>query len=256
MANEETNLPGADSIPDLGPLHLLGLPRHPKLDAMHFVDDPHSRMPRAAPCLNDSYYMLCEARYALIEGFKQVRENRAKEPPDEWHAAFFGQFYGADVTLRLYAAGEHLANAIIEILAIDGNALSSFRKNGPTSLQSALAKFLASKFPGDPISSVVKALGESKDWKRSIHYRNDWVHEQAPQVRGLGIQFKRDKEYWREGKDSNGTWQEIGFGGQNAPDLSVDELLEFAHRATCNFTETLASIAENYKEQVLAHPPK
>lgn len=223
---------------------------------MRFHNDPQSRVPFAAPCLNDSYYMLCEARYALIEGFSQVRQNRAKVPPDEWHAAFFGQFYGADVTLRLYAAGEHLANAIIQILALDRAALNDFRKNGRSSLQSVLAKFLASKFPQHLTFRAVQKLAGSKDWKWSMNYRNDWVHEQAPQVRGLGIQFKRDEEYWREGRDSGGTWYEIGFGGHDAPDLSVDDLLEYARGAACDFTEALTAIAANYKEHVVEHPER
>lgn len=221
---------------------------------MHFHDNPQSRVPRAAPCLNDSYYMLCEARYALLEGSNKVRQNRAKEPPDEWHAAFFGQFYGADVTLRLYAAGEHLANAILQLLAIDGAALNDFRRNGRSSLQSVVAKFLASKFPQHPIFKAVQKLAGSKDWKWSMKYRNDWVHEQAPQVRGLGIQFKRGEEYWREVRDPGGAWHEIGFGGQGAPDLSDDDLLEHARGAACDFTEALSAIATNYKDQVLAHP--
>ena len=223
---------------------------------MHFHNDPQSRVPRAAPCLNDSYYVLCEARYALIEGFNQVRKYRANEPPDEWHSAFFGQFYGADVALRLYAAGEHLANAIVEMLGIDKSALKNFRSDSRSSLQAILAKFLASNFPRHPIFAAVRKLGESKDWQRSMNYRNDWVHEQAPQVRGLGIQFKRAEEYRREGRDSGGTYHEIGFGGQGTPDLSVDDLLEFARRAACDFAEALTAIATNYKEQVLAQPER
>lgn len=253
MTDENTSSVGGRLIPDLGLLHGLGLPRHPRLDAMLFHNEPQSRIPHAAPCLNDSYYMLCEARYALIEGFNQVRQNRANNPPDEWHAAFFGQFYGADVTLRLYAAGEHLANAVVEILAIDRAALEGFRKNGRSSLQSVIAKYLASRLPRHSICDAVQKLGRSKDWKRSMNYRNDWVHEQAPQVRGLGIQFKRSEEYWVEGRDSAGTWHEIGFGGQGTPDLSVDDLLEFAGGAACAFTELLTFIAANYKEQALAH---
>lgn len=90
MMDGDTNLVDGHPIPDLGRLRRLGLPRHLKLDAMHFLKNPPARMPRAAPCLNGSYYMLCEARYALVEGYRHVQQCRTKEPPNEPCAAFCG----------------------------------------------------------------------------------------------------------------------------------------------------------------------
>jgi hypothetical protein len=252
MIDDAANLVDGRPIPDLERLHSLKFPRHPRLDAMCLFSEPESRIPWAAVCLNDSYSMLAEARYALLEGFRLVRHYRAKDPPNEATAAFMGQFYGADVSLRLYAAGEHLANAILDLLAIERGALKSDRR-GPISLQARVAKFLAKVWPKHPITHSVMHLGESDDWMRTINYRNYWVHKQAPQVAGHGMIFKRREQYWQRVAQEEGVSFEIGIGGGARPDLSVDDLLEFARAASCLFTDVIVTVAEHYVQTLDAY---
>ncbi len=253
MIDDAANTVDGRPIPDLDRLHNLKFPRVPRLDAMCFLHEPNSRIPEAGVCLNDSYSMIAEARYALLEGFRLMQHYRAKDPPNEGTVTFMGQFYGADVALRLYSGGEHLANAIVELLEIDRRALEPY-KQGRVSLQGTLARFLASERSSHPLSRSVLELGASADWKWIMEYRSDWVHEQPAQVTGPCMIFKRGEQYWRAVTDREGTSYEIGIGGGAEPDLSVDELLESARAASCRFTDTLVLVAEQYVETVKSAP--
>ena len=245
VLDEAANEVAGHKVPNLRGLYELGLPRHPTLDAMHFLNDPESAIPSASVCLNDALHMLEEARFALIEGFKQLAHYREKSPPNEPAAVFFGRFYGADVALRLYAAGEHIANAIVKMLAVAEDELAACRKNR-ISLQAMVADFMRSEKPGHLISNAIQKLGTSREWKSTMDYRNLWVHEQAPLVSGIGLTFKRGKQAWHKISQARGTGYELTFGGGDEPEISVDELLEFVCVASCLVEDLLAAIAGYY----------
>ncbi|MGH9395260.1 MAG: hypothetical protein ACRD18_00200 [Terriglobia bacterium] len=242
MIDDAANMVDGRSIPDLDRLHELGLPRHPSNDAMCFLDNPESRTPLAAVPLSDSYHMLAEARYALLEGFRQLEHYRGKEPPNELSAVFFGQFYGSDVALRLYAAGEYLAGAIIEMLEVEEPMLTPYKKKH-VSLQATVAKFLIQQKMDHRITAAVRNLGTSEEWRRAIRYRDDWVHTQALLVSGMGLTFKRGKKPWQK---VGPTVYTLGFGSGDQPEHTVDELLECVRVASCQFTDVLVAAADHY----------
>ena len=247
VIDDAANMVDGRPIPDLYRLHKLGLPRWPPGDSMHFLDDPGNEVQLASVCLNDCYHMFSKAHYALLEGFRRLEHYRRKEPPNEPSAVFFGQFYGADVALRLYAAGEHLANSIVKILGIDNGALSRYRKNR-VSLQATVAEFLRDNVPNHPLSVAVKRLGGSEEWRGAVEYRNDWVHEQAPLVSGTGLVFKRGKQIWRQQTQDGSTAWTLAFGGGDAPELSVNDLLEKVRAAGCLFESMFVAVATGYQE--------
>src|SRR5215213_5984158 len=72
-----------------------------------------SSIPVAAVCFQDASHTVHEANYAFHEVLahrKWYLEKR--EEPNVDAATFFSRYYLDDVALRLYSAGEHLANAI------------------------------------------------------------------------------------------------------------------------------------------------
>src|SRR5215213_169591 len=101
---------------------------------------PGSDIPIAAVCLQDATLTLKEVRYALFESIAHIVWYREKqEPPDENAAVFFGKFYADDAALRLYAAGEHLASSLVNMLQIK-KELRDFQK-----LQSTRDRNIVSK---------------------------------------------------------------------------------------------------------------
>lgn len=245
LVDDAANEVAGHRVPNLRRLWDLGLPRHPVLDAARFLDDPESTIPSASVCLNDALSMLEEARFALVEGFRQVTQYRGKSPPNEPSAVFFGKFYGADVALRLYAAGELLANAILKMVPILEGELAPYRKDR-TSLQAAVADLMLTQKPEHPISNAIRKLGTSVEWRRTVGYRNLWVHEQAPLVDGMGLAFKRDKQAYHKFSYGNRTHYVWTIGGGDQPEISVDELLGFVCCASCLVADALAGIAEYY----------
>src|SRR5215218_1723998 len=100
-------------------------------DFISFGFPPGSTIPIAAVCLHDVTATLQEVRHALFQSLAYILWYREREdPPDEHKAVFFGRFYVDDAALRLYAAGEHLAEAIVCMLEISSSALNDYRKSG------------------------------------------------------------------------------------------------------------------------------
>jgi hypothetical protein len=249
MTDDAANAVDGRCIPNLDRLHCLGLPRWPPGDAMVFLDDPTSGIPLAAVCLNDAYYMVAEARYALLEGFRNVEHYRGKQPSNGLTAAWMGQYYASDVALRLYAAGEHLANAIMQMLKIDRLELKRYEKGGKkgrASHQAVVARFLKAQMPSHSISTAVDNLGMSVAWAKTVEYRNLWVHAQPPLISGMGLAYQRGKKYWSEFTDIGSRGYELRIGGGDKPELSVDELLEGVREASCTFMDAFVTVGECY----------
>lgn len=210
---------------------------------------PESSVPVASVCLQDAVHTLKEARYALSEVFThQIWYLEKRDSPNEMAAAYFGRFYAADAALRLYSAGEHLANAIIMMLEISDEDLKPYKQKGKQeriSQQSIVGHFLKAQKPHHPITEAVNKLVDSKDWRDTIDYRNKWVHEQPPTVKELGIVYKRGRR-WKPLPNEKG--YTLGVGGGDAPEYSVDGLVGFINPAMFKFTDTLTSVVKFYTE--------
>src|SRR5262249_46292543 len=135
---------------------------------------------------------LQEVRYALFECLAHLwcyRDNR--DPPSEALAVFFGRFYVDDAALRLYAAGEHLANAIVSMLEIDANDLKRFKTGNESSQQPTVGRYLIAERAGDPVTdAIIKLIARTK-WLEAMNYRNEWVHSKPPILNETGIEFER-----------------------------------------------------------------
>lgn len=245
--DDSTNQVFGHAIPDLERIWGLGFPLTPTGASIPFLDDPESEIPMAAQCLDDALEMLCEARYALLQAFTQVAHYRQKKPkPNDGAAEFFGKFYAADVSLRLYAAAQHLEQGIVAMLGLDKKTLKRSRKKDRNSLWSAVADYLRSEIPSHPVSVAVAKLYSSKEWGKTIGYRNDWVHSQPPLVGGIGLVFKRGKKRWRKHEQDGQTAYILTGGGGDQPELSLDDLLEFVRAASCKFTDAMVIVCGWY----------
>jgi hypothetical protein len=172
-----------------------------------------------------------------------------KNPPNEAAATLFSRFYSDDTALRLYSAGEHLANGIIMMLEISEQEIEPYKQTR-VSQQSAVGHFLLKERTGHPITTAIASLVNSRAWCTTIEYRNKWVHEQPPTIEGLGIVYKREKR-WR--KSSTGKSIMLGLGGGDEPKYSVNDLIAFVQPATFQFSDVLTSVIEFYVGLLESH---
>ena len=208
---------------------------------------PDSSLPIAAVCLQDATAMLQEARYALLEALAHIAWHREKrDPPNESDAVFFGKFYADDAALRIYAAGEHLANAIVNMLGInkevnDFKKQKLAKKKNVQSKQAIVGNYLIENDPGHKVTKAILKLKNSDEWKKTRKYRDDWVHNKPPIIGGMGIEYER-RNRLMVGSGYIG----ISFGGGDIPQYSVDDLLGFMKPALFLLTETVTEIVEYY----------
>ena len=230
----------AKELPDLTELWDTVMPLSPGAIPMGLPYE--SAVPIAAACLHDATHIIEEARYAFHEILahrKWYLEER--EVPDEQNAIFFSRFYADDIALRLYAAGEHLANAIIYMLEITKQDLERYQKKKRISLQVVVGHYLINERPQHPVTKSILRLVKSKEWLKTINYRNDWVHNQPPTVEGTGIVYERRKR-WQ--KVDSGVM--LTFGGGDKPKYSIHDLLGFIQPALFLFIEILVEVAQFY----------
>ena len=232
----QQELPGIENLRDT----VLGL-YAPDFISAGFAHEPESDVPVAAACLYDGFHVLNEARHALHEVFAHRIWYREKsETPNEEAAIVFCRFYVTDVAFRLYTAAEHLANAIIFMLEITDHQLEKYRECR-TSQQSIVGNFLVKEKPHHPVTAAVRSLAESQDWKDAMNYRNNWVHEQPPTVQGLGITYRRTRR-WRPTDEG----YQLGIGGGDEPEYSIDDLLRFIRPVLFRFAETMTTVVQFY----------
>jgi hypothetical protein len=229
----------ANQLPDIEQLSLDILNCTPEVVSFRFP--PTSKIPVASVCLHDALSTLADARYA----FHELLAHRAwylekRETPLETTAVFFTRFYADDVALRLYAAGEHLANAIINMLEIDARSLIPYKKKR-ISKQIIVWKYLEREKPTHAITTAVKKLAQSEEWLATRCYRDDWVHGKPPIIKGLGIQYERRKR-WEVSEKHIG----LSFGGGDEPKYSDEDLIKMVKPALFVFVETLSDITAWY----------
>ncbi len=140
---------------------------------------------------------------------------------NEMAAIYYERYYVDDAALRLYSAGEHVANALIFMLGVTQKQLRPYRKNR-TSQQGAVGRFLADRRRDLPLSRSIGQLARSPDWRAAMTYRNEWVHEQPPTVQGLGIVYHRRRR-WRSGADRS---LYLGIGGGDSPKYTTTKLIQ------------------------------
>jgi len=234
----------SQKIPDLEKLRGMALHFAPDFLSMNFT--PKSTVPEASVYLNDALCTLEQAVYALSEVFAYRTWYLEKtKPPNETTAVFFGRFYADDAALRLYPAGEHLANGIVMMLEIGDQDLEP-HKQKRTSQRSIVGHFLKKQKAHHPITKAVTKLAGSKEWCATMCYRNTWVHEQPPTVKGLGIIYKRKKNETRWKPFPVGKGYILGVGGGDVPEYSIEELIGFIQPAMFQFTDTLTSVVNFY----------
>lgn len=207
-----------------------------------------SLIPIASVCLKDTSQTLTEARYALHEYFAHDIWYRQKQkPPAEYAAIFFGRYYLDDTALRLYSAGEHLANAIIFMMELEYEHLSPYRKR-TTSQQSIVGRFLMKEMADHPLTNILSTLSETPEWQETSKYRNLWVHEQPPTVDGMGRVYERRIRWEKTEKE-----HELSVGGGDTPQYSVNDILNFVKPALFQFKDTLSEVLQFYSEILKKH---
>lgn len=208
-----------------------------------------SNIPIAAVCLQDATSMLQEARYALLEAMAHIVWHREKcEPSNERGAVFFGKFYADDAALRIYAAGEHLANAIVNMLEIkkevhEFKKQKLAKKKNISSKQAIVGNYLIENDPSHEITEAILKLKESDEWRKTRKYRDDWVHGKPPIVKGMGIEYERRNRLIVTPNSIR-----VSFGGGDAPQYSIDDLLGFVKPALFLLTEAVTKTVEYYAE--------
>jgi hypothetical protein len=235
----------AAKLRDLQSVQQLVLTMSPDFISARFAHD--STVPQASVCLNDAMAALGEASYATFEAEAHLIWYRqlSKTSPNEPAAVFFGRFYAADVALRLYAAGEHLASAIVDMLEITNSQLAPFRKKR-VSLQSTVADFMRKRMQSHLLTKRVIALGTSKEWQKAMDYRSSWVHDQPPTVAGLGHVFERKKR-WTRVEQNGSVLYTLGVGGGDPPKYTIDQIIAFVEPALNAFAGTFIAVVDFYQ---------
>jgi ribosomal protein S13 len=247
--DKETSARIESNLPDVVSLQRTSLELQPDILSAGFP--PKSTIPIASVCLQDVTYTLASARYALLEADAHLIWYREKrEPPDERAAVFFGQFYADDAALRIYAAGEHLANAIVAMLEIKKELrefikLKSTKRKNIVSKQANVGTYLIENKPEHEITKAVRKLKESEEWDKTRKYRDAWVHSKPPIIKGTGISYER-----RNRLIVTDTYIGISGGGGDEPRYSVDDLLEFIRPSLFLFTETVTTVIQYYIELI------
>lgn len=232
----------ASQIPDLSGLWDMLVNLSPGFLPIKFPAS--SSIPIASVCLYDATRTAQAASYAFHEILahrKWYMEKR--DSPLEGTATAFSVFYADDTALRLYSAGEHLANAIVFMLELSKADLGPYRKSKRVSLQVVLGHYLIHERPDDSITKAILKLVKSKDWLKTIKYRNDWVHGQPPLIKGLGIVYERRKRW-----QVSGDGIMLTFGGGDEPKLSVDDLIGFIRPSLFLFVDVLTEVTQIYMD--------
>ena len=237
----------ASKMPDVDKLNKLVMPLPPDFISLKFGYT--STVPIAAVCLQDTVNTLFEAKYALHEVYAhRIYYLEKTTKPNEMAAIYFSKFYSDDIALRLYAATEHLASAIIAMLEINREEIIKIRKaDRKISSASAIGSFLLKQMSGHSITKAISDLIKCDEWKKIMDYRNKWVHEQPPLMEGMGIVWKRKILWENEGEDGTAVKsQKLTIGNGAKPDIAVNDLIYIAERAFNKFVETTGFVVNFY----------
>jgi hypothetical protein len=195
-----------------------------------------------AVAFDDAHEAFAQARYSLAEALgHRIWFRQRKTPPDPMSGRWFESYYLSDAAMRLYAAGEHLARAIVYMLDLKDSELGRYRGKR-ASAQSAVARYLHRERPGHELTAAVDSLHRIAEWRKTLVYRGRVVHAQPPLVEGLGIGFERRRRWQPE---PEGGWM-LGVGGGDKPECTTDELFDCVSTAAHAFQVTLIVSAKHY----------
>jgi hypothetical protein len=236
------------TLPDLSSLGNRILSLTPDFVSVAFT--PESSIPVAVPCLHDALHVTYEGRYAISEALKNLTWYRKYDPaaPNERAAIFHGRFYATAAASCLYAAAEDVANAIIEMFELDRQKIES-ENDKQTSIQSKVGKYLSKNMTSEPICSVLQDLAQSEAWRKTMHWRNRWVHEQSP-VEGLGQNYERVKRWKSRTNEIGREVFTLRMGCGDIAEYTVDDVLEFVRPAFAQFVGTLDRVTNRYVESL------
>ncbi len=211
-----------------------------------------SNVPVAAVCLQDVLNTLLGVRTALREYHSHGIWYLEKcNPPNNDLAIVMMTYYIDDAVARLYSAGEHLANAIICMLDTTDDQLEPHRKNR-VSQQSIVGHYLAAEFPNHPVTNAVMRLAKSAEWLNTTTYRNNWVHDQPPTIKGLGIVYRRERR-WTTRNENGKTIHTLGIGEGDGAEFSIDDVINFVQPATFLLAEVCDVVADFYTQILSDH---
>lgn len=237
------------NVPDIDKLFELIKPLAPDFISSRFPHD--SAVPVASVCLQDVYDVLWEARYGLFEVFAhRVAYIEKKDEPNPYAATLFGRYYATDAALRLYSAAAHLHAAVVAMFGISSRELKPRKRIRYASPLSKLKHYLLEHQPDHIVTRAINELECDTTWQQTIDYRNSWVHEQPPILKGLGTAWKRRKR-WEV--DTEHGQQILGIGTGDAADYSLDDLIDFVQPALFKFAETVRIVIEYYRELLQDH---
>jgi hypothetical protein len=229
------------------PLQERTLRLSPDLISLNFPKD--SDVPVAAVCFQDSAAVLCEVRLALHEYHAHRMWYREyKTPPDLGVSVMTEKFFLDDAALRIYAAGEHLAEAIRCMFGVSKDALKKYQNRYRcTSEQCAIGKFMEAENPNSSVTQALVTLIGSDDWKKMRDYRDRWVHKQPPTVVGMGIVYNRIRR-WKEQPKRGGYVLYLSAGDQ--PELTIEKLAEFISGAFHALLKVTRACFDEYENLV------
>lgn len=237
--SDEVLLEIAALLPDFSVCEELAFPLSP--DSVSMLFEPESTLPIASVCLADAVQTLSGVRYALHEFHAHGRWYRGKTPPNQSAAVFFERYYLDDAAFRLYNAGEDLAAAIQDMFSVSTKDLSGYRE-GVTSLQATVGRYLGEKHTGEAVAEAVESLRKDSHWKDLIKYRNLVVHEQAPTMEGAGLVYDR-RARWR----MEGDKKVLGIGGSDPPQLTTAVLGNTVQAAAVGFIGVVETTLRTYR---------
>lgn len=212
-------------LPDVIHLRVKSLQMDPSF--MYLAFPLGCDIPVTAICLQDATDVLAHSRIALHEFYAHgIYYRRYKQPADEKAAVLMERFFLDDLALRLYAAAEHLASAIIFMLELNDYDLAPYKVERQ-SKQSIVGHYLAEKLPELEISRAIENLAQCRDWRLSMEYRGKWVHDQPPIVQGLGIVYRRRSKWEQHG---DGVKMTIRFGAGDTPDYTIEQVSGFLEK--------------------------
>ena len=236
-------------LPDVMSLRTRALDMHPEIFSSRFA--PNDWTPVAIVCFHDCTETLAAIRVALFEYFAHGEYyRRVLKRPREMTAIFFERYFLDDAAIRLYSAGEHLANAIVFMNGISDVELEPFRGKGRSSQQAVVAAYLRKIKPRSSLTKSVQRLGKSADWQFAIRYRNRWVHEQPPSIGGLGQTYRR-RLRWVVSADGTKRRLDVTLG--DLPEYDIGTLAHHVLAANTAFITTVDAVMNDYLQVLEGH---
>jgi hypothetical protein len=204
----------------------------------------------ALVCLEDACHLYNHIRVSLFEAIAckcWYMEFSEKQTEDKEITAISSSKYYLDyASLLLYATAEDLADFIIYFLNINKDLeefvnqnKALFEKKNVNSKAGKAGIFLEQKRPDHELTKIIQRLHSDNNWQKALNYRNRWVNEKPPIIKGLGIDQNRKNRIIK-----NGNKKSIGIGGGSRHDFTINELHDFINKAAGSFAECINSIIE------------